>query len=229
MNRIVHSNHVEDGGTSRESPDLSLVAPQGSDQATLTQFNLISKEGQQTEEDMVKNLLQRVFTVFDSLDAGGKPLSLVYSGKQKMESLKQWIICLDVWGCYLPVLPGDLGLYRARAEDKLKLAIEDLNAIFHEHEYSTNGTIVEICREIKDIEICLTKLLHYVQSRFESLSSNKSSQASTVPEQIHMTKGKFEYARVGYLIPLTCGHSGPYNTPEKLLYEAHLSRVRFID
>jgi len=46
--------------------------------------------------------------VIDGIDAGGKPLSFIYSGKNPKLSLKIWLITLDVWGTYYPLAAEDI-------------------------------------------------------------------------------------------------------------------------
>ena len=177
------------------------------------------------EEEHLKNVLNRVFGILDSLDSGGKPLSSVYMEKKHKESLKLWLIVLDIWGSFVPILPGDLDKSHERAIEKVKQSVEELDALFKENQHSIDQVIIDICRQVKILQNSLVEVLHYLE---EQPSNPKLSVSESQNSTFLTGRGNIEYSRAGYLIPLSCGHSGHYNPPEKLLLQAHLTRAGII-
>ena len=66
--------------------------------------------------------------------------------------------------------------------------------------------IVQICKDISELEYGLNKALEYLQAETE-----------------------IDDERVGSLLPLGCGHSGIFNPVERVQYENHLRNAKFIN
>ena len=66
--------------------------------------------------------------------------------------------------------------------------------------------IVQICKDISELEYGLNKALEYLQGETE-----------------------IDAERVGSLLPLGCGHSGIFNPAERVQYENHLRNAKFIN
>lgn len=190
-------------------------------------YQPLGKELENNEDESVNQLLFKIFNVLDNLDAGGKPLSTVPMNKNKELSLKLWLMVLDIWGSFLPIEPSEINLTRSRALEKLVESIKELKQSFEDNEYSSNTVIVDICREVKNLEKCLSKIVVYLRNQVAS-GERISGDFSSDREEISTFRHHFEYDKAGYLIPLSCGHSGRFNQPELTLLETHLARIGFV-
>ena len=54
------------------------------------------------DDEHISSILFRLFNLLDGLDAGGKPLTFIYGSKNKLLSLKCWLIVLEVYGSHMP-------------------------------------------------------------------------------------------------------------------------------
>ena len=178
------------------------------------------------EDDTVNSLLFRIYTVLDSIDAGGKPLSSISLEKNSLLSLKLWIMVLDIWGSYLPIESININLTRINAVEKLQESIIELKQIFTDHEYSTSPIIIDICKEAKILEKSFAKILVYLKNQIPNTVN--SSDSSREFDEVCTFRHHFEYDKAGYLLPLSCGHSGHFSNAEIALLETHLTRISFI-
>jgi hypothetical protein len=60
-----------------------------------------------------------------------------------------------------------------------------------------------------------------------SEEEGKDDSISGISEGSH-SGGKKSHTSIGFLLPLSGGHSGPYSIVEKHLYEAYLSKAGFL-
>lgn len=204
--------------SSKPSSTASTSTPVG-----VSQYQLLGRETE-NEDVTLYNIGIRVHNMLENLDAGGKPLLYVIKDKNSLKSMKIWVMCLEVWGSVLPINSSELEDSRLRSAEKLKSMLEELSQLHREYEYLQNPRIQTVCKSIKESSGLLTKVLTALE---DSLSDGSSSDSQTsslniIPET--PTSGSWP----GFLIPLCCGHSGPYNIQERLLYEAHLTRIGFI-
>ncbi|CAG9310833.1 unnamed protein product [Blepharisma stoltei] len=189
-----------------------------------SQYQLMVKESDCIEDDVVSYVLEKLFGVLDVLDAGGKPIANIVFDKDRKYSLNLWLIVLEIWGSYLPLNP-DINDYAGRTIQKIKNTIEEMESIYAEYEIISNPTVVIICNEIKAVEKLLYKILDY----FQTNSSHQMKAISQISSEILTTTSRTnDFSRAGYLIPISCGHSGNYDDAEKLLLEEHLIQVGFI-
>lgn len=190
-----------------------------------SQFQSVEKEHDGIEET-VNALLFRVFNILDSFDAGGKLLSGISIENDGMLSIKLWIMVLDIWGCFLPMDPSDINSTRIRALERLEYYINELRIIFADHEYSVNSTVIEINKYCKVLEKCLAKIMVYLKNQ---LPTNRLSDGElSGREELGTLRHHYEYDKAGYLLPLSCGHSGRYSISELEVLETHLMRIGFI-
>jgi hypothetical protein len=225
---VVFFNKTE-GDRSPRSP--GMVAQGLSQLSGQSNYQLLGRETDSAADDeSLLATIYRLYGVLDELDAGGKPLTSVYAGKDTKKALSRaklvlqmWLIVLDVWGSF-DGNSTDLQTSRSKSLHKVRTTVEDLQSIYRENEHVTNPLLIQLFLQVQTIIQSLTKVNHYLEERVQTGKSG--SLASTLPER-SVCKVITEYAKAGYLIPLSCGHSGPFNAPEKLLYEAHLERVRF--
>jgi hypothetical protein len=126
--------------------------------------------------------------------------------QRQLTATKCWLIVLEVYGSFLPINADEIQDYHAITITALTKAVDELTQLASDSEFLTNPVIVQICKDITNIEACLNKVLQYL---IKQPAENKS------------------YS--GYLIPLSCGHTGVFNAPERILYESHLRNVSFIN
>ena len=207
-----------------------LIAQGISELAETSHYQLIGRETDVMEDDHLSNTLSRVFGVLDTLDAGGSSLTNIYGMKNQALSLKMWVIVLDIWGSFYPLEPDELHSSRTNATTKLSSAIDELNQVYHENEFMTNPLLIQICKDVLVISQCLSKLMEHLEEKLPSPRSRLGtlSLASTATGGPTF-KVIYDHAKAGWLVPLSCGHPGPYSTAERIMYEAHLRKAGFVD
>lgn len=172
------------------------------------------------DEETITNLLCRIFTVLDSLDAGGKPLSHIYMHKPRLFSLKLWLVVLDVYGSYLPLLPDEIGNSRNKSVAKLKESAEELERICKDHAVFSNPFV---CYIIENTQHLLYHIF-LIYNHYERCNYDKALQSED--SQIDLSAGptsRFDPVKVGYLIPL----SSTQGQVEKMQIEWHLANSLF--
>ena len=115
---------------------------------------------------------------------------------------------LDVWGT----------TNQSLRVNHLKIAVDSLRLIVRELEslMDVNG----IRKEITAIHLALDAIKTHMESRIENCDSRSINTSQEF-------KAEVEYDRAGFLIPLACGHGGPFSSQEKFMYEQHLLKARF--
>lgn len=190
-------------------------------------YQQIDKEIENADDEVITSLLHKVFGILDGVDSGGKTLTSMYMEKEKLLSIKLWIMVLDIWGTFYPIDPGEINSTRLKSLDKLQETIMDLKQMFSDNEYATNATVIDICKEIKNLEKSFSKILMYLKNQIIVTPKNLGD-LSPGRDEFTTCRHHYEYEKAGYLIPLTCGHSGRFNNSELLLLETHLTRIGFI-
>jgi hypothetical protein len=196
------------------------------DMTNESSYQPLGKDQELIEDDVVNNLLHRVFAIVDGLDAGGKALSSLASDSDPLLGIKLWLMVLDVWGSFTPIEPTEICITRGKSLEKLNYAVEELKDAVAEHEYNTQAVVREICKESKVLEKTLSKVIVYMKNQVGN--SRKEGELSPGREEMNSFRHYFEYERAGYLIPLNCGHSGKFSNLELALLETHLARIGFI-
>ena len=188
-------------------------------------YQALGKDHDGIDEETINSLLFRVFNVLDGLDAGGKALSGVGVDRNALLSMKLWIMVLDIWGSFLPLEPTDINLTRVRALERLEHSIDELKLIFTDHEYATNVIVVDVCKDCKVLEKCLSKIMVYLKNQIPGKTGDGELSSG---DELSTFRHHFEYGKAGYLLPLGCGHSGRYSNLEVAVLETHLTRIGFI-
>ena len=207
-----------------------LIAQGISELAETSHYQLIGRETDVMEDDHLSSTLSRVFAVLEDLDAGGSSLTNIYGMKTPELALKMWIIVLDIWGSFYPLDTVDLHGARSHAITKVTAAVTELNQVYHENEFMTNPLLIQICKDVLVISQSLSRLAEHLEEKLPSPRSRLAtmSLASTATGGPSF-KVIYDHAKAGWLIPLSCGHPGPFAPNERLLYEAHLLKAGFID
>jgi pimeloyl-ACP methyl ester carboxylesterase len=186
---------------------------------SLSEYQLLSKEAEALDDEAYATLLFRVSNALYCLDSGGKSFMHMEASKHTVQSMRSWLLVLEVWGSYLSLSPRELDQARTVAAARLKICAEELQRSVAEYESLTNPLVVGVCRDLSVIANCFAKVVYYLEDR---LSKAENSLNSTADSRVAV-----DYAKAGYLLPLNCGHAGPLSPPEKSVYEDHLVRIGF--
>lgn len=209
----------------RSSKLLSVLHSTPDASQNISQYQLLSKDSDALDDEALTTFLFRVANSVYSLDAGGKPLKMLhYSHKPKQikQALKSWILVLEVWGSYLNVTSDNLSHTRSLAAERIRKSGDDLAKLVAEYEpLMTSSLITESCNDTTVLSSCFLKIAYYLE---DHLPKPGDASSSTVDS---LSRVAIDYGRAGHLVPLTCGHSGPYNIPERMMYEAQLIQIGF--
>lgn len=189
-------------------------------------YQLLSKDSETVDDEALSALFQRFSNSISYLDAGGKAfrqLHIAHNPKEIQQALKSWILVLDVWGSYDNIRPSEFELTRALAIDRARKCAGELQNLTAEHEsYMSNALINDVCKDIGVLSSCFLKIASCLESHLSKISEASSSTLSSY------SRVAIDFSRAGLLVPLSCGHSGPFNIAERTLYEEHLIRIGFI-
>jgi hypothetical protein len=190
------------------TPRGSRLATQQSQETSqnTSSYQLLAKETEIMDDEAFNALIYYICNVTESVDAGGKSLASVLHCKHQRASLNAWLIVFEVWGSSTKTSPGATELTRQNAIERLRGFIEELQRLHSDHEFMTAPPVMRVCASLKVLLACFGKVLSYLESR---LASSRSTKA-------------------GVLLPLECGHSGPYSASERFVYEVLLSQHGFI-
>jgi pimeloyl-ACP methyl ester carboxylesterase len=198
-------------------------AGQGSPEISqnLSQYQLLSKDSDALDDEALTALVFMVSNSLYCLDAGGKPFVQLHYSKHLTTAMRSWLLVLEVWGSYLSIAPSEYGQTRTLAVERLKHCADDLEKLATEYKPAKNPLIQGVVSDITIISSCFTKVVFYLE---DHLPKRGDASSSTVDSY---SRTAIDYARAGCLVPLTCGHSGPYNIPEKMAFEDQLNRINF--
>ena len=101
----------------------------------------------------------------------------------------------------------------------ITFSIETLKNLIRELEPFLN--VKGLKDEITAIHLALTAIKSHLESRVDNSDSRALSTS-------HEFKHDLDVERAGNLIALSCGHGGPYSSQERINYENHLFKSRFI-
>lgn len=65
-------------------------------QNNTSSYQLMGKDSELVEDDVISYALEKVFAVLDQFDAGGKPLSSIFLDKNRLFSLNVWITVFEI-------------------------------------------------------------------------------------------------------------------------------------
>ncbi|OMJ70941.1 hypothetical protein SteCoe_30978 [Stentor coeruleus] len=161
------------------------------------------------EETDLKTLMNRVILALSEIDSGGLSLkSLVKSNFLHLQ-FHIWLMVFEVWGCFNNGICG----YQVTS---LIRPIADLRVC------ASNIKEFEDCIISKDIETILKvveKICANLQSKARKRTENKENDDNAA---------ELQPGDAGFLLPITCGHSGQFNSIERSFYDRHLSNANIL-
>lgn len=149
------------------------------------------------------NLVFSFEEIIENIDAGGEKLIDLFINCSEYR-VKIWTSVLGIWGSTPSIYSSDHYNNFQSAFDKFEAGIKELNIVINEFQSSSNP-------EVKN-------LLYHFEVIREFLLNLKDWVANSNPKE-NIT---------GKLLPLSCGHSGSFNSLERYLYEQYLQSAGFI-
>lgn len=174
-----------------------------------TTYQKLNEDLELFEDERFREGILKLKALLNNIEAGGTTLLGSIKGKNPEISLVTWVLVLDIWGT---------GIFTAR-NSPIQAAVENLKNILRELETlkNINGLKLEIN--------VLISALENIKLHFDArLDSSDSRSLYTSQELRH----ELDYEKAGYLIPLSCGHGGPFSSQEKSAYQQHLLKAKFI-
>lgn len=171
-------------------------------------YQKLSEDSELFEDERFRDAVLKIKVVLNSIEAGGNSLLNAVKGKNPEVSLVTWVLLLDIWGS---------SIFTARnspvqaAADTIKVLLKELEQMKH-----INGLKTEIAVLISALE-CIR--LH-IEIRLDSSDTRSLCTSQEFKQEL-------DYEKAGYLIPLSCGHGGPFSSQERFAYEQHLLKARF--
>lgn len=178
-------------------------------QQNTSSYMLLSKETDSVDDEVLNALIYYTTNALDGIDAGGKSLLSLHPYKPQRSHLTAWLIVLEVWGTYSTGLPQDAANAWLATVEKLRTTIDELQRLHSDHEFLTTPPVEVVCRNMRGVLTGLNRLLTHLEGRLTESSS-------------------IEYYKAGVLLPLECGHSGPYSASERAVYETLLAQQGFV-
>ena len=181
------------------------------------------------EDEAMLATIYRLFGIVGELDAGGKALTAVCSPtrntkKHSLNALQNWLITLDKWGSY-SLAQGEISDSKQLAVQKCRMVIVNIDTICQENEHVVNPFLQNLLTYAKEIAHFLSKVLVYLESTYPETPAGRSTPSTDAERSL--PKASEDFYKAGYLLPVACGHSGPFSAQEKLILELHLTRVQF--
>ena len=178
--------------------------------APVSTYQPLNDDSELFEVEGFRNGLLKLKNILNGIDAGGLPLMQCLKAKRPEEALLAWVMVLDLWGTPVHSLRISQLQY---AVELLKVIVKELTVLMN---------IQGIKTEIVAVHLALDAVKTHIEARIDN-SDSKSLGAS------QEFKNGIEHENAGFLIPISCGHGGPFSTQEKMIYEQHLLKSRFIN
>lgn len=169
----------------------------------------LSEDLEMFDNDKFKETLLKLKLLLNGIEAGGVTLLGCLRSKAPDVALLNWVCILDVWGSST-IMPRSSPLHIA--SDSLKNIIREVETLFD---------VTEIKKEIQDIHLALTAIKSHLDNRLDFSDTRSLSTSQEFKLDI-------DYEKAGFLLPINCGHAGPFSTQERFYYEQHLTKARFI-
>ena len=187
---------------------LNNLANENTGAAPVSTYQPLNDDSELFEVEGFRNALLKLKTLLNGINAGGLPLLQCLKAKRPEEALLAWVTILDVWGASVQSLRISQLQY---AVDMLKNAAKELTGLM---------SIQGIKTEVVAVHLALDAIKTHIESRMDSSDSRSLSTSQDFKQEV-------EYEKAGFLIPITCGHGGPFSAQEKIMYEQHLLKSRF--
>lgn len=136
------------------------------------------------------------------IDACGKTVTNVINDKFKQVSVLVWLITLDLWGS------------ASFIQDNLNSHMKVIDRLGDAIEVAENS--VDNGEKLSEELVGVTKILKKMLAYFEEKCGIHGEL-----EDFTSTNAKVDYAIVGRLIPLNCGHCGSFSYLEKSAFSKH--------
>lgn len=164
--------------------------------------NLVSALRRVTEDEKSNQGLAEIVNKLEELDAGGKSFCEILGGKVPTLSALLWIIVEDIWGS------------ASYAQDELNSYMRSIEKI--------NGILDGI--ETYNEEIGKKDELKVLQENLGMMVKRIEEKCGIHGELEELTQANriVDYAVVGRLLPVSCGHCGCFNYLERAAYAKHL-------
>ena len=151
----------------------------------------------------IKSILNKIMNILNGINAGGMTLKSVIAQGYINIQFYVWIMVLEVWGSY-----GDNILHKN---------IEDIQLSVLQLKNLENNSI---SNDIENIAHVLKKVFECLRDKITKQSICTIRSEADTPES--------ELRKIGFLLPVTCGHNGQFDYEEKNSYEKHLENARFM-
>jgi alpha/beta superfamily hydrolase len=158
------------------------------------------------ENEKFKETIMKLKLLLNGIEAGGVTLLGCFRSKMPETALVNWVMILDVWGSST-VVPRS---------SPLQIAAETLKNIVRELELLMD--VVEIKKEIQDIHLALNAVKTHLDGRLDFSDTRSLSTSQEFKLEV-------DYDRAGFLLPISCGHGGPFSNQEKFYYEQYLAKA----
>ena len=162
------------------------------------------------ENERFKELIQKLKTLLTLLEAGGCSILESVKTRTPKKSLISWILVFDIWG-------ASIFLTRSASTQNTVNVLKNILS-----EFDHLGEVDHVYTELESIKSSINSFKIHFESRIEAIDSKSLSTSQEFKTEI-------DYDSAGNLISLTCGHAGPYSTYERLSYEKHLVKAKFIN
>ncbi|OMJ79688.1 hypothetical protein SteCoe_20256 [Stentor coeruleus] len=172
-----------------------------------TKYQRLNDDYELFEDESFREGILKLKSLLNSIEAGGITLLGSIRGKNPKISLVIWVLVLDIWGTTI----------FASMISPIQAAAESLKNILRELEILKN--INGLKSEINVLILALETIRLHFDRKLKSKGSRSLDQEF---------KHEFDYEKAGHLIPLSCGHGGPFSSQEKFVYEQHLFNAKFI-
>jgi len=157
-NTSLNFSSIGQKNMSLDEIELSEVSPSKNKYALLDAKNISAEEN-----EVLNEVLLRVYAIFDSIDAGGKTLNQVFEAPKRirLEQLKTFLINLDIWGSYLPfsVLSSwDSQTTRANTLVQINVCRREIRKLICENTDYKSALFMDVIKHLKVVENYLTTI-----------------------------------------------------------------------
>ncbi|OMJ94397.1 hypothetical protein SteCoe_2449 [Stentor coeruleus] len=153
--------------------------------------------------NLVENLLLNLEDIIDKIDAGGEKFIDLFVNPSEYR-LTVWLYVLGIWGSTPEIYSSDHNNNFQSAFEKLSRAADDMKIMLDEFNQSSNQDVIKCIENVNIVKEFLEKIRDWV-------SGIRPNEGIT-----------------GKLLPLNCGHNGPFSSLERYLYEQFLQSAGLI-
>jgi hypothetical protein len=175
-----------------------------------TNYKPLQEDLELFENERFKEVIQKLKNLLLLVEAGGCSLLDVVRSKNPFKALTAWILVFDVWGCSVFLTKSS----------SVQNTINVLNNVMNELENLND--VEQVRNEVARIQEAVFTLKRHFETRIEAIDSKSLFTSQELKQEI-------DYENAGHLISLSCGHAGPFGNFERLSYQRHLSKSKFIN